>query len=288
MSTHKAAKLNTRMSGLLLMFVGFLFAGVAMILSLSSGSQFTTTSAILLPLFLCIFIEAGFSLFRKEVYRSTEWEKSPEGDAVEMVGKGLNQAALAKASFKNLKGFILLPLFMAGFLYVFYKSGQEFSYKPEFAIQLGTYFAYLLLLRRLVLPIGDKLRKVFQNLLATYVVDTESVTFSLPITDLSHPDRKYTIRIGFNEITELKLFHYQEAKDYMRYEFSPDLKKLSSAPKDWYAFMKDNIRPHVYTKIQSGGAAVLVRGEDIFYLITVNKDDCSDLLQAFERYKNKV
>ena len=153
---------------------------------------------------------------------------------------------------------------------------------------MGTYIVYLLLLRRLLVPLGAKLRTALQNLLATYIVDSESVTFTLSISDFSHPERKYTIRVGFDEIAELKLLHYQEAKDYMRYEFSPDLKKLASAPKSWYAFMKDNVRPPVYTKITSGGAAVLVRGHGIFYLITVNKDDCSDLLTAFQAYKNKI
>lgn len=284
MSTHKAAKANTRISGFLLLFVGFLFAVFGLAVSLSSGSEFTTSSAVLLPLFLCIIMEAGLSLLRKNVYRSTEWGKAPGGDAVETIGKGLNRFFLAKSLFKNLMGFVVVTLILAGVAYVFLNSGQEFSFQPEFAIQLATYVAYLLLLRRLVLPVGAKLRKALQNLLATYELDTDSVTFTLPISDFSHPDRKYTIRVGFDEITELKLLNYQEAKDYLKYEFSPDLKKLSSAPKDWYAFMKDNVRPHVYTKIQSGGAAVLVRGDGIFYLITVNKDDCSDLIEAFKGY----
>jgi len=288
MSTHKSAKLNTRISGVLIGLVGLLFASFGLVASLSSGSEFTTGTAIALPLFLCVFIELANSYVSKAVYRSTEWGKTPNGDAVEMVGKGLNQASLAKSFFNNFKGFVMIIVLAAGGIYVFLHSEQEFSFKPEFAIQLGTYFVYFLLLRRFVLPLGAKLRKGLQNLLASYTVDNESVTFTLPITDLSYPDRKYTIRVGFSEISELRLFHYQEAKDYMRYEFSPDLKKLSSAPKDWYAFMKDNVRPHVYTKIQSGGAAVLARGEGIFYLITVNKDDCSDLLQAFQEYKKKI
>lgn len=274
------------MSGFLLLFVGLLFAVFGLVASLSSGSEFTTSSAVLLPLLLCVFMEAGFSLLRKNVYRSTEWGKSPSGDAVETVGKGLNQFFLAKSLFKNLMGLILVVLIMGGAFYVLLNSEGGFSFQPEFAIQLGTYLAYFLLLRRLVLPVGAKLRKALQNHLATYEVDADSVTFTLPISDLSHPERKYTIRVGFNEVTELKLLNYQEAKDYMKYEFSPDLKKLSSAPKDWYAFMKDNVRPHVYTKIQSGGAAVLVRGDGIFYLITVNKDDCSDLIEVFNVYKH--
>lgn len=288
MSSHKAAKLNTRTSGFLMFTAGLFFAVIGLVASLSSSSEFTTGAAIALPLFLCGFMEAANSLLRKDVYRSTEWGKASEGDAVQMVGTGLNQASLVKSFFNNLKGFLLIIFLSAGAIYVFSHSDQEFSFKPEFAIQLGTYFVYFLLLRRFVLPIGAWLRKALQNLLASYTVDANSVTFTLPITDLSYPDRKYTIRVGFDEITELKLLAYQEAKDYMRYEFSPDLKKLSSAPKDWYAFMKDNVRPHVYTKIQSGGAAVLVRGEGIFYLITVNKDDCSDLIEAFKRHKNQA
>lgn len=268
------------MRGFLLLFVGFLFAVFSLIVSLSSGSGLTTATAVALPLFLCIIMEAGFSLLQKQVYRTTKWGEAASADAVETVGKGFNQFFLAKSLFKNLIGLIVVILAVAGVIYVLLNSGQEFSFQTEFAIQVGTYLAYLLLLRRLALPVGAKLRKSLQNLLATYELSADSVTFTLPISDLSYPDRKYTIRVGFNEITELKLLNYQEAKDYMRYEFSPDLKKLSSAPKSWYAFMKDNVRPPVYTKIQSGGAAVLIRGDGIFYLITVNKDDCSDLLEA--------
>ena len=273
------------MGGLLLMLFGALFACLALYMSLTDGSKFTPATAILLPLFLCLFMEAGYSFFKKSVFRSENWVQAAEGDAVQRVGKGLNVYFLVKALLKNIKGFIVILIIAGGMIYFFSKSNQTLTLNREFYIQLGTYVAYALILRRFLAKIFNKLKELGQKMMTSYSVDVSGITFTLPDKDLSHPERKFTIRVDFREIEELKLLSYQEAKSYMKYEFSPDLKKLSSGPKDWYLFLKENIRPRVYTRIVSGGAALLLRGKESFYLMTVNKDNPKDILDAYERSK---
>lgn len=288
MTTYKAAKLETRTGGMLLVLAGVLFAGVGLFFSLTEGSQFTPMTAILLPLFLCVFIEAGYSFSKKGVFRSEKWKQSTSSDTVETVGRGLNIFFLIKALLKNIKGFIILLLFAGGAVYFFLNYETEINFNREFYIQIATYLIYLILLRRLLVPVMGRMKELGQKFMTTYTVDANGVTFTLPDKDLSHPDRKYTIRVDFHEIDELKLLSYQEARSYMKYEFSPDLKKLSSAPKNWYLFLKENIRPQVYTRIVSGGAAVLMRGKENFYLITVNNDDPKDLVEAYQKSKATI
>lgn len=288
MSTYKAAKLGTRMGGLLLVLVGFLFACFSLYVSLTSGSKFTPTTAVLLPLFLCFFMEVGYSFLKKSIFRSEKWEQTTSSDTVEKVGKGLNIYFLIKDILKNIYGFIIILLITGGIIYLFVKANLALTLNREFYILLGTYLIYLLVLRRFLVPVMNKLKEFGKKFMTTYTVDASGVTFTLPDEDLSHPERKFIIHVNFHEIEEVKLLSYQEARSYMKYEFSPDLKKLSSAPKNWYLFLKENIRPPVYTRIVSGGAAVLLHGKENFYLITVNKDDPTDIVENYEKYKQTI
>ncbi len=273
------------MGGILLILAGVLFAGMGLFLSLTEGSQFTPVTAIILPLFLCIFIEGGYSFSKKGIFRSEKWEQSASRDGIEKVGKGLNIFFLVKKLLKNITGFIVLLLLAAGAVYFFLNYDTEINFNREFYIQIATYLIYFIVLRRLLVPVMSKVRELGQKLLPSYEVDASGITFILTDKDLSHPDRKFTIRVDFHEIDELKLLSYQEAKSYMKYEFSPDMKKLSSGPKDYYLFLKENVRPRVYTKILSGGTAVLLRGKENFYLISVNKDDCQDIIESYKKSK---
>lgn len=285
MTTYKTAKFETRMGGLFLLLLGFLFACLSLYMSLTSGSKFTPTTVVLLPLFLCLFMEAGYSFSKKNVFRSENWEQAPGGDTVQTVGNGLNIYFLIKELLKNIKGLIVILIIAGGAIYFFSKSNETLTLNREFYIQLGIYVIYLLVLRRLLVPIMSKMKELGQKFMTTYTVDANGVTFTLPDKDLSHPERKFTIHVNFHEVEELRLLSYQEARSYMKYEFSPDFKKLSSAPKNWYSFLKENLRPPVYTRIISGGAAVLLRGKENFYLITVNSDDPKDIVEAYQKSK---
>lgn len=285
MSTYKATKLETKMRGLLLLLVGLFFACFSLYLSLTTGSQFTPVTAILVPLLLCLLMDAAYSFLKNDIFRSENWEHRSARETGEAAWKQLNIYFLIKEILHNIKGFIVILIMAGGAIYFFTRSHQTLNLNLEFYIQLSTYAIYLLILRRLLVPIMGHLKKFSQKFMTTYSVDENGVTFTLPDKDLSHPERKFTIHVDFREIEEAKLLSYQEAKSYMKYEFSSDPKKLSSAPKNWMLFLKENVRPSIYTRVVSGGASVLLQGKENFYLITVNNDDPRDILEYYERSK---
>ncbi|MFA6024155.1 MAG: hypothetical protein WC777_02990 [Candidatus Gracilibacteria bacterium] len=282
MFTHKLSKLKTRLSGLILFSGGMLFGFICLLLSLSSGSQFTPMTAIIVPLFFCTFMENGYSLMKQTVYRTESWNETQAQDKFQSFGKGLNHFLLVKNFLGTILSLIFLSTIMVGISYFILKYEKDFSLNREFYIQIATYGVYIAILRRMMDPILNKLKKWGQILLPKYELDPTGINFIFTDKDLSHPDRKFTIHVSFDEIIEMRLLNFQEAKAYLRYEFAPNLKQQSSAPKEWYAFLKNNIRPKVYTKIQSGGSTILLRGENLFYLITVNSPDCTDILAAYE------
>jgi membrane protein implicated in regulation of membrane protease activity len=183
---------------------------------------------------------------------------------------------------------VFVALFVITF-HGFYYINKDITYR--FVIYIMTMLAYILArkwLRRGFRKLGSSMRK--GNL--TYTLTQDGIIIKLvKMMDKNEPEPK-PVFLRFDEIDELKVFTYREAEAYLKYQVGPDIRKGVNQTKDFIRYVKGEItRPSVYTLSSYGTSTdkrVLIKGKDLFYLITFDKDDISDLLEAYEASRNTL
>ena len=96
------------------------------------------------------------------------------------------------------------------------------------------------------------------------------------------------VRLRFDELEEIRRFTFVEAQTFLKYTVGPNVELFARQTQDLYRYYRGEIpRPRVYTltAANSVGTNVLLRGGDLFYLLSFEADDVSDLIEAFETHK---
>ncbi len=98
--------------------------------------------------------------------------------------------------------------------------------------------------------------------------------------------------IGFDETEQLEVFTYTEADAFLKYKVGPVLELGVRQTRDFMRYVKGEIpRPSVYAfggAGSNGDRRVLIRGPELFYMVTFDTDDVSDLIEAYHSYKATV
>ena len=98
------------------------------------------------------------------------------------------------------------------------------------------------------------------------------------------------IRIGFDELEDVRVFTPVEAQAFRQYELGPNVELGIQQTRDLIDFGRGAItRPSVYTigSENSLGKSVLLRGPNLFFWTHYGGQDGSDLLAAFDAYRGR-
>lgn len=98
------------------------------------------------------------------------------------------------------------------------------------------------------------------------------------------------IRIGFEELSEIRVLNIAEAEAFREYELGPNVELGIQQTKDLIDYGRGKIsRPSVYTIGSDGsiGNSVLMRGPGLFYWLRFRGQDGSDILAAWARYRGE-
>jgi hypothetical protein len=145
---------------------------------------------------------------------------------------------------------------------------------------------------------GTRGGRIVGSALASYHVSDDTIILDLnrkralppgkrPFIGLASEPSIVTIR--FAELDEARAFTYVEAQAYVQYQLGPDLKIALESVAELYRYLNGEIeRPSVYGQWGSMGSVLLLRGPELFYLISVANKDVNDLAAAFIAYRTRT
>lgn len=234
-------------------------------------------------------IETGiFWMNKSRAMEPDNLETSPE---VSNLSKTAGKIALSRAYF-NLISYPVFVLFLIGIFYLIIasKAGQTLTMCALSYSQLILVIFYIFIRKRLILamhPILQKIIDFINSQLPSYEVKNDQIVIDLKIKNIHQPDSRSLILIKIDELDDIKVLNYPEAKTLLNYKIGPDVILASESVKDMYKYLKNEIpRPRYYSKISSTGSILLLKGPETFYLLSVSNQDHQALLKAFKQAKN--
>lgn len=188
--------------------------------------------------------------------------------------------------FNTGAGTLFILLLFAGVVY-------ELAHWPR-ALSLSTFlFASTILIyivtRKQWAKREASFSKTLRKGMPTYTLTEDGVTIKLvTMWNKKQPDPP-PVHIRFDEIEQLEVFTYAEADAFLKYKVGPDLGLGARQTRDFMRYVKGEIlRPSVYAFGGAGSTThkrVLFRGPELFYMLTFDTDDMSDLIEAYHSYK---
>ena len=280
-----AVQTKRQVKGLSFVIMGAAVGGVMLLTSLVDNS-WPIAAAIGTPLFLAAIIDLGWSEFK---------QASQENSA------GLTNASTSEKFFTHLAivQLVFVSLFTTAFLglfgYLIISSTDVVAMSTATYVQLGTYLAYAFILGRVIRQIMPWLRSyaVMPNSSwmssisgPSYEITPDGFEIDLKISVIGQGREVPKIKFTFAEITDLQALSYRAAEAYLESQTGlsaiQKAKMSVSSITEMYTFLQGKTeRPRYFFKLQSFGQCLIIKGENFLYAITVNKDDCSDLLQAY-------
>lgn len=186
---------------------------------------------------------------------------------------------------------IVLFGIIASFVILFVTKNSFGIFKPrfEFYFFIFIYVMYYFFLRKHVISRLSKFGKYMNQSLPTYTLEDDGIRLDLKIINLANRGKKYIVKIFFKELTEIKKLSYIEAQSLLQYQIGPDLNLKTASVKDQYEYLKNIIpKPRYYFYGPSSGVkTLLLRGNNIFYLISVGNQDTDILIKNFQASKIK-
>ncbi|MDA8226824.1 MAG: hypothetical protein M0T74_03815 [Desulfitobacterium hafniense] len=197
------------------------------------------------------------------------------------------------ATFMQFKDILNTGLFMLLFLALLVLCLHEFWYSPK-AITPNIFFftsgflIYILSRKILDRNFASFTKKALRGM-PTYTLTEDGLTIKLvTMWNKKHPDPP-PVHIFFDEIEDLQVLTFVEADAFLKYNIGPDLNIGMQQAKDFTQYIRGDIRrPSVYAFGGSGGTnnmRVMIRGPELFYMITFDTDDVSDLVEAYRLNK---
>jgi hypothetical protein len=163
-----------------------------------------------------------------------------------------------------------------------------FHVAQGFYVELIVYAAYLIVLRRPGLWLGRKLKAWSARSAPSYTLADDALVLENLFRGKPH---QYTVRLGFDELDEVRELSDVEAQDLLKYRMGPDLTVAAAAAKDLIRWVEGQIpRPATFVRnaLRPGGRTLLLRGPQVLYLVAIAEGDHTDLLNAFEAYKRRT
>lgn len=234
-------------------------------------------------------IETGlFWINKSRAMRSNHVQSSNDANRL---SKTAGHIALWRA-YVNLISYPLFVLFLSGILYLLVASnaGKPLTLCALSYSQLILMSFYIFIRKRLVPAIHPLLQRINQladRQLPGYELKNQQIILDLKVKNIHQPENRSLITINFDELEEIKILSYLEAKTLLKYQIGPDMLLAAQSVKDMYQYLKNEIpKPRCYSKISSTGSILLLKGPELFYLLSISNLDHQALLKAFKQAKN--
>lgn len=192
----------------------------------------------------------------------------------------------------NLISYLLFVIFLSAtfYLLVVLNTGKTLAMCALSYSQLILTFFYIFIRKRLSLAIQPLLQRItllVSQQLPGYELKNRQIALDLKVKNIHQPENRSLITITFDELEEIKILSYLEARTLLNYQIGPDMFLATQSVKDLYKYLKNEIpKPRYYSKISSMGSVLLLKGPELFYLLSVSNQDHQALLKAFKQAKN--
>ena len=162
----------------------------------------------------------------------------------------------------------------------------------SFYLVVGIYATYFIV-RRFILRLIEPITSYLASVVPSYTLHGDTIVLDTKMQRplLGSPRRfgfaKMTgpVRFRMNELDEVRLFTWSEYQSFIEYELGPDFPLMVRHAEQLEKFVKREIdRPAVFHFVSGQYPIVLLRGPEIFYLVSFAKG-AQELLEAFERFK---
>jgi len=243
------------------------------------------------PLLGLFMLEGGrHSLRLARGIREDKLSHQPGPDAMAQAAKA---AAYIERWRDLVKGlfFLALPLLMMAGLAIIiaynWRQGQP-GLNRIFYTELGVVVAYLLLR----IPFLMLLKKVTGGIAPgrPYRLEADGLVFpNLMRVMGGSKNPRWDVRIGFDDLEEIRDLTDMEAGVFLKYQVGPNLTLGAAAAVDQYRYFSQKIpRPRFYVvnALRPNGRTLLLRGPDLFYLVAVDGDP-RDVIAAFEKHRSE-
>ncbi len=285
-------KMAEKTNGLAISTFGVFLWLTLLYLSMIDGEACTVSKIItwLLAGLLTIgLIETGiFWMNKSRTIQADNLNTLPEKNTLSSMA---GATALSRAYF-NLISYPVLVIFLSGIFYLVITSntGQPLVFCALSYSYLILMAFYIFIRKRLVLAMHPWLQKAIDFInsqLPSYQIQDNQIHLDLKIKNIHRPNSQSLVSIDLAELDEIKILNYPEARALLNYKIGPDLILASESVKDLYKYLKNEIpKPRYYSKVSSTGSILLLKGPEIFYLLSVANQDHQDLLGAFKQAKN--
>lgn len=282
---EKLPKLNQIFSGILIVITGILFS-IFVLVAVLLPKSFIIESPLtwfLVAIFLIIYIEIGIWWTKQGFAIATSKLEYKEKSIWSLIAEFYRYADIVHVT-------IFIVFVLAFFGFILYSLIPRLVYEGivlsnQFFILAATFVIYAIARKpigKVFTPIMSKFRRV----LPSYSLMDNSVIINLKWRKLWGPKKDYVVKIDFNEIDEIRVFSWVEATAFLKYTIGPNIELLVRQTKDLHRYAKGEIaRPSVYiVQFVSIGNTVLLKGPNLFYFITFDKDP-SDLVNAYNLFK---
>lgn len=266
------------------LFILFFLLSINLLQNFSIFLEHNIITWIFVTIIPLVFIEGGVFWIKQSIKISEENIEKSDPEMSGIIPKVASKIAIVDR-YCAIVACTTLIFFIFYITYSIYFKDIDFTLAPNniFYAQIIFIALYFLIVRRIFINSGINLKKYYPQ----YSVRSESVLLNLNIKNLSHPNMKYQVELNFNELDEIKELSYIEAQSLLNYRIGPNLTLKIAAVKDLYNYAKDKTQKmHYFVYFRGSNVKTLaLKGKQIFYLISVNKTNCSDLILAFENYK---
>lgn len=199
------------------------------------------------------------------------------------------------ATFLQFRDILNTGFFLLLFLVLLVFSMHEFWYAQKaFTVNLFFYVLAVVIYvftRKKIADIWASFKRKMQKGLPTYTLTEDGLTIKLvTMWNKKQPDPP-PVQISFKEIDDLLVLTFIEAEAFLRYNIGPDLNISVQQAKDYAQYVKGKIpRPSVYTfgAPANNDMNVVIRGPKLFYMLTFDTNDVSDLIEAYRSYKESA
>jgi hypothetical protein len=242
--------------------------------------------AFLVPVF---FLESGIYWIRKSWGIRDTQGRYPKPDTWARIGRGLVFIGLAISIVTILSMLLLIAAEIVIFGIALF--ADPASLIQPLLIVGGILIIYLVIRTTFWIVwrlVGKKAVSQISLGLAKYKLIEDGVEIDLNFAlQIGKPGpSRFCVR--FDELEEVRNLTYVEAVAYMEYTVGPNVELSLREKRELYEWRTGKIpRPTVYILNSTSGLGkkVLLRGPDLFYLISFHAEDVGDLLKAFQRSK---
>jgi hypothetical protein len=197
----------------------------------------------------------------------------------------------AFATFNQVKDILNAVIFLSVFIILIALLLYELWYFPKViskntVLYAATVIAYAAIRKKLG-KAWNHAAKRFRSGLPTYRLVEDGVMIRLFPNAGKRFSELQPVHIRFDEIDELQVMTYTESEAFLKYNIGPDFQLSKRQLEDTAAYLRGKIpRPSVYTYGGAKNDCVLIRGKELFYMISFDADSVSDLTEAYRSFKN--